>query len=50
VLVEAGVVLGREYPLPIVDHGQARQRFLAQAKAWLGRPGTAASRPECENT
>ena len=28
-LAEAGVVLGRSYPQPIVDHGEARQRALA---------------------
>jgi len=38
VLARAGVALGATYPAPLVDHGAARQRFLAQAKAWLGRP------------
>lgn len=28
-LAAAGVVLGRDYPRPILDHGQARQRALA---------------------
>ena len=37
VLREAGVVLGATYPLPIVDHGAARERALA-AFAKLGRP------------
>jgi deoxyribodipyrimidine photo-lyase len=27
-LERAGVVLGKTYPLPIVDHGQARARAL----------------------
>ena len=29
-LERAGVVLGRDYPLPIVDHDEARQRTLAR--------------------
>jgi deoxyribodipyrimidine photo-lyase len=29
-LAEAGVVLGRDYPPPLVDHGEARQRTLAR--------------------
>ena len=29
VLASAGIVLGRTYPLPIVDHGEARARALA---------------------
>ena len=29
ILEKAGVILGRDYPLPIVDHGMARQRALA---------------------
>lgn len=28
VLDKAGIVLGKDYPLPIVDHGEARQRAL----------------------
>ncbi len=28
-LAQAGIVLGRTYPLPIVDHGLARARALA---------------------
>ena len=28
VLAKAGVVLGKSYPLPIVDHAAARQRAL----------------------
>lgn len=34
----AGVVLGRDYPWPIVDHAMARQRALAA----LGRMKAAA--------
>jgi deoxyribodipyrimidine photo-lyase len=30
VLARAGVVLGRDYPLPVVDHEQARARTLAR--------------------
>lgn len=39
-LQAAGVRLGRDYPAPIVDHAEARQRFLELAKAHfgLGRP------------
>jgi deoxyribodipyrimidine photo-lyase len=37
VLAEAGLRLGRDYPLPIVDHGEARERFLRLAKAQLAR-------------
>jgi deoxyribodipyrimidine photo-lyase len=37
-LRKAGVVLGKTYPAPRVDHGAARLRFLERAKAWLGRP------------
>lgn len=36
VLATAGVNLGRNYPRPIVDHAQARQRFLETAKRHLG--------------
>lgn len=32
VLRAAGVVLGKSYPLPIVEHGAARARFLAMAE------------------
>lgn len=35
VLVDAGVVLGKTYPKPIVDHKVARERFLATAKQFL---------------
>ncbi|MFO0612884.1 MAG: deoxyribodipyrimidine photo-lyase [Polyangiaceae bacterium] len=34
-----GVTLGEMYPRPIVDHKLARERFLALAKAHLGRGG-----------
>ena len=46
VLAEAGVRLGNDYPAPVVDHAQARQRTLmrfgfavAEAKAQAARPG-----------
>jgi deoxyribodipyrimidine photo-lyase len=34
-LAAAGIVLGKTYPRPIVDHKEARARFLAAAKAHL---------------
>lgn len=37
VLRAAGVRLGESYPRPVVDHAEARERFLATAKAHLGR-------------
>lgn len=37
VLAAAGVRLGRDYPLPIVKHEEARAGFLARAKAHLGK-------------
>lgn len=37
VLRDAGVELGRSYPLPIVDHAEARKRFLMIAESHLGR-------------
>ena len=44
VLADAGVQLGRDYPAPVVDHAQARQRTLqrfgfaaAEAKAQAGK-------------
>lgn len=33
VLEKAGVVLGRDYPRPVVDHEEARERTLARFKA-----------------
>ena len=36
-LAEAGITLGKTYPLPIVEHKMARQRFLDVAKSHLGR-------------
>jgi deoxyribodipyrimidine photo-lyase len=36
VLSAAGVELGRNYPAPVVDHAEARRRFLAVARAHLG--------------
>jgi deoxyribodipyrimidine photo-lyase len=46
VLRAAGVGLGTEYPRPIVDHAQARRRFLLCAQEHLGRAraGRAATR------
>lgn len=35
VLRAAGITLGSDYPLPIVDHAKARQRFLDVAKKHL---------------
>ena len=35
-LISAGVVLGRDYPRPVVDHGAARLRTLARYQAALG--------------
>jgi deoxyribodipyrimidine photo-lyase len=35
-LQAAGVRLGRDYPMPIVDHAAARQRFLELAKTHFG--------------
>lgn len=37
VLSDAGVKLGDDYPLPIVDHKAARERFLTKAKEHLSR-------------
>lgn len=37
VLRQAGLSLGRDYPVPVVSHGVARERFLRTAKAHLGR-------------
>jgi deoxyribodipyrimidine photo-lyase len=34
-LAEAGVSLGKNYPLPVVDHALARARFLELAKRSL---------------
>ena len=33
---ECGVLIGRDYPAPIVDHAEARQRTLARFKAATG--------------
>ena len=38
-LARKGIVLGRDYPAPIVDHAQARQRTLARY-AMLAGPAT----------
>ena len=37
VLSDAGVRLGTDYPRPIVEHGFARQRFLAIAESYLSK-------------
>lgn len=37
VLDRAGIVVGRDYPRPIVDHQAARERFLATASSHLRR-------------
>jgi deoxyribodipyrimidine photo-lyase len=37
VLRAAGVTLGETYPMPIVDHALARERFLALAKQHMAR-------------
>lgn len=37
VLQRAGVRLGRDYPRPIVEHSEARRRYLATARAHLAR-------------
>ena len=34
-LAAGGVTLGQDYPRPIVDHAQARERFLAVARAHI---------------
>jgi deoxyribodipyrimidine photo-lyase len=39
VLERAGLVLGRDYPLPIVDHEQARERTLARFGVLKSDPG-----------
>jgi deoxyribodipyrimidine photo-lyase len=44
VLAEAGVTLGETYPLPIVDHFAARDRFLAAARAHFGAAAPPARR------
>ena len=36
-LAQAGVTLGREYPLPIVDHAEARERALEAYRSSRGR-------------
>ena len=39
VLAKAKITLGADYPLPIVDHATARERFLRVAKAYLKPTG-----------
>ncbi|HSV35447.1 MAG TPA: deoxyribodipyrimidine photo-lyase [Ramlibacter sp.] len=41
-LEAAGLVLGRDYPAPLVDHGEARQRTLARYAAVKGQGSAAA--------
>ena len=40
-LAKAGVVLGKTYPLPIVDHAKARQKALEALKISKGEAGGA---------
>jgi deoxyribodipyrimidine photo-lyase len=35
---ECGVLIGRDYPAPVVDHAEARQRTLARFKQATGEP------------
>jgi deoxyribodipyrimidine photo-lyase len=42
ILEQAGVRLGKSYPKPIVEHAEARQRFLLVASEHLKRPDTRA--------
>lgn len=44
VLQAAGVTLGETYPEPIVDHKEARERFLSTAKAHLAHASALKSR------
>ncbi len=39
VLAEAGLALGRDYPHPLVDHGEARVAALAALQAMRGKAG-----------
>jgi deoxyribodipyrimidine photo-lyase len=39
-----GVVIGRDYPLPIVDHAEARSRTLARYEVVKGRSDSAAEK------
>jgi deoxyribodipyrimidine photolyase len=45
----AGCEIGRDYPAPVVDHAQQRERALALYKAarTCGSPGTCPTRPSC---
>ncbi len=38
IAAEAGCIIGRDYPAPIVDHAQARERALATYARALSRP------------
>ena len=42
-LESAGIALGRNYPMPLVDHDEARQRTLARYAAVKESKGTAAA-------
>jgi deoxyribodipyrimidine photo-lyase len=44
-LLKAGVILGKTYPSPIVDHAVARQRALAALKSAGRGTGSSASKP-----
>lgn len=44
-LAEANVVLGRDYPAPIVDHDEARRRTLERFAVVKGAPASRAGRP-----
>jgi deoxyribodipyrimidine photo-lyase len=41
VLGAAGVSIGKTYPAPIVDHAEARERFLSVAREYLAGDGAA---------
>ncbi|MCB1005346.1 MAG: hypothetical protein KDB35_14270, partial [Acidimicrobiales bacterium] len=44
-LAAAGIVLGRDYPRPVVDHGEARERALIAYKS-VDAPDDGASAPD----
>lgn len=46
VLEQARIVLGKSYPLPLVDHAEARQSALAAFKSIRSRPPEPESGPE----
>ena len=53
-LAAAGVELGRDYPLPVVDHAEAREKTLEryavvkQAAGCAGRPAVGSRRQKLE--